>query len=83
MYSKHLYKKQINKILDNIQIEYVKKLELPFPVQNDLRKLTDSELTLLSKAVSDYFIANGFNKEYEPNDIVLIGESIMDMIADL
>lgn len=67
-------------LLSDEQVEYINKLGLPFVVTNDLSLLSDEELDVMSDAVADYLMS-GFDKDYNPNEIALIGESIMNFIG--
>jgi len=62
------------------QVEYINKLDLPFVVTEDLSLLSDEEFWAMSDAVADYLMS-GFDKDYNPNEIALIGESIMNFIG--
>lgn len=67
-------------LLSDEQVEYINKLGLPFVVTEDLSLLSDEEFWAMSDAVADYLMS-GFDKDYNPNEIALIGESIMNFIG--
>jgi len=67
-------------LLSDEQVEYINKLGLPFVVTEDLSLLSDEEFWAMSDAVADYLMS-GFDKDCNPNEIALIGESIMNFIG--
>ncbi len=73
---------QIKPLLKDEQVSYIRKLNLPFEVTNDLSVLSDDELVVMSRSVADYLVG-GFGADDEPEDQerVFIGEDIMDFIG--
>ncbi len=61
------------------QLEILHKISFDFDVQ---KNLSSEEYFEIDEKVDDYLMKFGFDKDYVPNDIGLICESIMDILGE-
>ena len=61
------------------QVELLRKMDIPFDPLSDL---TNEEILMLDEIVCEYFSFNGIKENDEVDQIGLICENILDLIAE-
>lgn len=64
------------------QIQYMKSLGISIDFYSG-KELSDDEWDLIDTVVSNDLLSRGFDDDYEPNKIGLLGESIMDVLGEV
>lgn len=70
------------KIKDNFNEEQIKALSSIGIVIDD-REYTDDELLEIDEKITDYIMTSGFDKDFNPNELCVTLESVMDIFADM
>lgn len=65
---------------NNEQVDLLKQMNFKFDFRAELN---DDQILELDEKVSDYFALNGLDSSSEVNQIGIICESIIDMLAEL
>ena len=70
------------KIKDNFNVEQLKAL-LAIGIVIDDREYTGNELLEMDEKITNYIMTSGFDRDYKPNELCIILESIIDIFSDI